>query len=47
MRKEFIEVSTRYLAKKAAPWASKIAKAMGGYWAYESTSDYETSKRQK
>ena len=47
MRKAFIDVSTRYKAKKAAPWAAKIVKVSGGYMAFESTSDYETWKNQR
>ncbi|GAB0057456.1 hypothetical protein SIID45300_01784 [Candidatus Magnetaquicoccaceae bacterium FCR-1] len=47
MRKEFLEVSTRYMAKKLAPWAAIIAKADGGYMAFESVTDYWTWKQQK
>lgn len=40
MRTKFVEVATRYAARKACPWASVIAKAEGGFWAFESATDY-------
>lgn len=47
MRTEFIQVSTRYEAKKAAPWAAVICKVDGGYMAFESKAEYKTWKGQK
>lgn len=46
MRKTFIETATRYQARKAAPWAAVIAKANGGFWAFESPDDYRAWRRQ-
>ena len=47
MRKAFIAANTPYQAQKECPWASHIAKACGGYWCFESYTDYETWKNQK
>lgn len=47
MRKLFIEVESRKEAKNEAPWASKIAKVVGGYMAFESVEDYKVWKNQK
>ena len=47
MRIEFLQVKTRYQAKKAAPWAAKIRKVDGGFIAFESWTDYEVWKNQK
>jgi len=47
MRKEFIEVENRFEAIVQAPWAAIIAKAEGGYWAFESLVDYRIWKSQK
>jgi len=47
MRKEFIEVEKRKEAIVQAPWAAIIAKAEGGYWAFESLVDYRIWKSQK
>ena len=47
MRKEFLRTPTYSAAKKAAPWATVIAKAEGGYHAFESLNDYLTWKAQK
>jgi hypothetical protein len=47
MRKAFLVVSTRYQAQKTAPWAAVIAKAEGGFWAFESYADYRTWRGQR
>jgi hypothetical protein len=47
MKKEFIEVSSLAAAKKSAPWAAAFLKAYGGYWAFESVTDYELHKSQR
>ncbi len=47
MKKEFIEVKSRKTAVKRAPWAARIIKVEGGYMAFESTTDYQTWKKQK
>lgn len=47
MRKQFIEVATRYLAAKQCPWARVIAKVVDGYMTFESQDDYFIWKRQK
>lgn len=46
MRTEFIEASTRYQARKVAPWAAVIARVCGGFRAFESVSDYSTWRKQ-
>ena len=47
MRVETIETESRYKAKKAAPWASKIVKVCGGFMAFESMEDYRVWKGQR
>jgi len=47
MRKEFIETENRKEAKEECTWASKIVKVVGGYWCFESISDYEIWNNQK
>lgn len=47
MRREFVECKYRYQAAKACPWASVIAKVVGGYMCFESVDEYETWRRQK
>lgn len=47
MRKAFYEGRSRYMAKKVYPWASKVVKAIGGFWCFESLVDYEYWKSQK
>jgi hypothetical protein len=47
MRKEFLEVETRYQARKLAPWAAVIVKVSGGYMAFESADDYRIWKNQR
>lgn len=47
MKKEFIECSARATAKRRAPWAAKIAKVEGGFYAFESVNDYKQWKNQK
>ena len=42
MRKEFIECASYSTAKRRCPWATVIAKACGGFWAFESITDYRT-----
>lgn len=45
--KEFIETHSRYLAKKAAPWAAVVAKVEGGFMAFEYACDYYIWQNQK
>ena len=40
MRKTFVECKSRATAKRRCPWACKIIKAEGGYWCFESITDY-------
>ncbi len=47
MKKEFIQVKSRKTAKRRAPWAARIVKAEGGYWAFESIEDARIWKNQK
>lgn len=47
MRKVFIECGSRSTAKRRAPWAAVIARADGGWWAFESVADYATWRRQR
>ena len=47
MRKEFVSCKSYGTAKRHCPWAAVIAKADGGYWAFESIQDYKTWKGQK
>ena len=47
MKTKFIETESRYQAKNACPWASRIAKVNGGYMCFESITDYEIWKNQK
>lgn len=46
MRKQFIQTDSRKAAAEACPWACKIARADGGYWCFESISDYRTWRGQ-
>jgi hypothetical protein len=47
MRKQFIQCKTYKTAYKKAPWACAVCKANGGFWAFESSTDYLTFKGQK
>tara|TARA_R110000868_G_scaffold217532_2_gene467633 strand:- start:604 stop:747 length:144 start_codon:yes stop_codon:yes gene_type:complete len=47
MRREFIECRSRSTARKAAPWAAIVAKAEGGFWAFESVNEYHVWRGQK
>lgn len=47
MRKLFVAVNTRHEARKACPWAAVLAKAYGGYWAFETDAEYRQWRRQK
>ena len=47
MRKEFVECKSRSTAKRLCPWAARIIKAEGGYWAFESIEDARIWKAQK
>lgn len=47
MRKEFVECRTQADAKKLCPWAGFFLKVEGGYWCFESRSDYEVARKQK
>ncbi len=46
MRKEFVE-GTLKQARTACPWAEKFAKAVSGYWCFESLQDYYVWRNQK
>lgn len=48
MRTEFIKCNTRYMAKKLCNFVpAVIAKVCGGYFCFESRSDYKTWINQK
>lgn len=47
MRKEFTACHSRSTAKRRCPWAAVIAKAEGGYWAFESVADYSVWRNQR
>lgn len=47
MRTKYVPCKYRYQAVKECPWASKIVKVCGGYYAFESITDYLTWKNQK
>ena len=47
MRKSFLKCKSRKTARKYAPWAAIIAKAEGGFWAFESIEDYRIWRKQK
>ena len=47
MRTEFVECKTYRTAYRLCPWASAVAKAEGGFWAFESVYDYQVWKNQK
>ena len=41
MRKEFIAVETIEQAEAVCPWAAKTVEVEGGFYVFESISDYE------
>lgn len=45
--KAYLEVTTRKQATALAPWACKIVKVDGGYYAFERISDFERWNNQK
>lgn len=47
MKTQFLQVKTRYIAKKQMPWACIIAKVNGGFLGFESADDYQNWKKQK
>ncbi len=47
MRTEFVMCATRAQARKACPWAAKIAKVEGGYRCFECINHYRMWKNQK
>jgi hypothetical protein len=47
MRTKMVETTSRYMAKKAMPWAARVVKVCGGYLGFESESDYQIWRRQK
>ena len=47
MRTEFIPVKSYNTAKRRAPWASIIAKAENGFFAFECVNEYKRWKGQK
>ena len=47
MKIQTFEVKTAAQAKKAAPWAAKVAKVDGGYRCFELLADYATWRNQK
>lgn len=47
MRIEYIQTSKKNNAKVQCPWATKIAKVIGGFVCFESVEDYNTWSKQK
>lgn len=47
MRKQFVEVDTQEEAWAKCPWAAKVIRSDGGFWCFESVSDYETWEAQQ
>lgn len=47
MRKEFVECETEEQAYEACPWAGWAAEVVGGYWMFESITDYEIFMNQE
>lgn len=47
MKTQFLEVKTRYIAKKSMPWACIIVQVNGGFLGFESAYDYQNWKKQK
>lgn len=47
MRKTFVECKSYQTARRRCPWAAIIAKADGGYWAFESVEDYAIWRNQR
>lgn len=47
MRTEMIQAATAAQARKLAPWAVKVVKVDGGYFAFESYADWLVFKAQK
>jgi hypothetical protein len=47
MRVEYIQTNKKNSAKIQCPWASKIAKVIGGFACFESIDDYKTWSKQK
>ena len=45
MKKKFVMVGSRHLAKKMCSWAVKIVKTEGGFIAFESVDDYKVWKK--
>lgn len=46
MRKQFVQCETREQALAECPWAGFFAEADGGYWCFESETDYTTWMQQ-
>ena len=42
MRREFFAGVSRYFVTRYCPWACKIVKVDGGYFAFESIEDWRT-----
>lgn len=47
MKSEYINCKSRNTAKRHAPWTAKIVKVEGGYYAFESITDYQTWSNQR
>ena len=45
MKKKFVMVGSRQLAKKRCSWAVKIVKTEGGFIVFESVDDYKVWKK--
>ena len=45
MKKKFVMVGSRHLAKKMCSWAVKIVKTEGGFIVFESVDDYKVWKK--
>lgn len=47
MRRQIIDCRSYATARRRCPWASVIAKVIGGYIAFESVEDYYTWRGQR
>lgn len=47
MRTEFVQTDSRKAAVAHCPWATRIIKVEGGYYCFESVTDFTTWRSQK
>lgn len=47
MRIEFMQVESRYQARKSCVWVAITMKVTGGYICYESIEDYRVARNQR